>query len=325
MRASHYVALGFLAALAILVAVLATVEDVDDFSPYNPLWNGLSKLREAYRASVVSTGDVAGLPPGVLLVIGPSRGFESWEVEVLRGFLERGGVIVVMEDYGGVGYSLASSLGLNVKPFEGALVDPMFYYRDYMLPRVTFWGNISAYFNYGTALREYNGVCIATSSPYSFIDVNGNYVYDSGEPVGPFCVAVEVRVGSGSLILVADSSIAINSMVELNRELLERLLGRGPIYILGDRWEWGYYSLLRAALLSLYTTVTGTQLRYVAVALAIALFPLLARVASTLYTSRVVESLEVEVKALLSRNPSWDVEALRRVLRDLYESRGSKG
>lgn len=324
MRLHHYIMIGLLLAILASIAILATLEDVDDFSPYNPLWNGLSRLRVEFKASPIPITSLPSLPAGTLVIAGPSRGFSDVEIGVLREFLGRGGTIVILEDYGSQGYILARRLGLNVEPHPGILLDPLFYYKDYPLAKVTFWGNVTAYFNYGTAFRGYNGTCIAYSSRFSFVDFNGNGVYDGGEPSGPLCVAVEARIGLGRLIVVADSSIAINSMFTLNTELLRSLLREGSTYILGDRWDRSLYSTIRSNLVTLYTTVTGTQLRYVVIVTLIALFPLIARVARTLRVGGV-EGLEYEVKSLLSRHPTWREEDLRRILRDLYEVRGSKG
>ena len=53
---------------------------------------------------------------------------------------------------------------------------------------------------------------MAWSSPTSFIDSNGNGAKDAGENYGPFPVAAEYTVGDGSVRLVTDPSLIINSM-----------------------------------------------------------------------------------------------------------------
>ena len=74
------------------------------------------------------------------------------------------------------------------------------------------------------------------SSEYSFLDVNGNGMPDEGEEEGPFPVALVVRVEEGYVVVVSDSSIAINSMLDMysNAAFLANVIGdRIPVVYAG--------------------------------------------------------------------------------------------
>jgi hypothetical protein len=95
-------------------------------------------------------------------------------------------------------------------------------------------------FNHGTALSYVSDTqTLAWSSSASFLDANQNGVWDIGEAKGPFAVAAEFSLGKGSVELVSDPSLIINSMVEKNDNLkfVQYLMGRNgtPGSILVDR------------------------------------------------------------------------------------------
>ena len=57
---------------------------------------------------------------------------------------------------------------------------------------------------------------IAWSSPFSFLDENQNGYWDGEETKGSFPVVAEFDMGKGDFILVADPSILISSMVNID-------------------------------------------------------------------------------------------------------------
>ena len=66
---------------------------------------------------------------------------------------------------------------------------------------------------------------MAWSSPFSFLDENQSSEWDEGETKGPFPVAAEFEIGKGDFILIADPSILISSMVNIddNRQFLKNI------------------------------------------------------------------------------------------------------
>jgi hypothetical protein len=71
---------------------------------------------------------------------------------------------------------------------------------------------------------------IARSSSFSFLDINGNFLYDypseSDERRGPRPVIANTDLGEGTIIVISDSSIIINGMIGLddNYKLIENII-----------------------------------------------------------------------------------------------------
>jgi len=311
-----FIAIGLILSVIAIVITIALIPSTDDFDLGNPLWNGLSILTKSHNITPINAISVSSLTSGTVLVMGVDVGFTELEIKALREFTERGGYLVILEDFRSIGYSLVGALGFKVDVFNGILVDPLFYHKDYTLPRVTL-GNSTGYFNYGTAIREHDGVCVGYSSSFSFIDINMNKAYDSGEPRGPLCIAVEWHLGRGMVVLITDSSIAINSMVYANEKLLEVLVS-GNVYVISDKWYKGLYSTLRSNAIDMYDTLVGTRFRYILVLVLLALYPLIVRMVSV-FREEVVDELDLIIRRTLNLNPSWDPEILKSIAREWYK------
>ncbi|HDD56759.1 MAG TPA: DUF4350 domain-containing protein, partial [Nitrososphaeria archaeon] len=204
----------------------------EDFDPSNPYWNGFSSLYKAHHPQLIkgSLDERLLRNPSntILLIVGPEKNFTEYEAWILRHFLEAGGRIILADDFGS-GNELLRSLGADVRLNGSLLVDPLFKERSMRFPRIRnlkVSGVDEIVFNYATIL-EGCGKPLAFSSSYSFLDLNVNGRWDKGEPKGPFIVACELDVGKGRLTVISDSSIWINSMLEMrdNRMFLERLIG----------------------------------------------------------------------------------------------------
>jgi len=97
----------------------------------------------------------------------------------------------------------------------------LFCYKNPKMPKIVDFtdqvkesGIKSIVLNHATTLTDYvGGEVIASSSPTSFLDNNGNESWDEGEFKGPLPVVVRFHFNQGVLILVSDPSIIISSMV----------------------------------------------------------------------------------------------------------------
>ncbi|HZA22098.1 MAG TPA: DUF4350 domain-containing protein [Dehalococcoidia bacterium] len=208
------------------------------FETQNPSWNGLKDFEEEFHATSLETLDA--LPQNaegsVLLVIPYLEPTEA-DVAQLRVYLERGGVLILADDYG-YGNTVLEGLGVSAR-FSGALLlDSLFNYRTAYFPLAT---NLepsplttevsSLALNYASALEGEGLSVVARSSPFSYLDLNNDGERNTSEPVGPFPVVGQIMVGKGHLILLADPSIFINTMLaaEDNRQFVQNLLGSvGP-------------------------------------------------------------------------------------------------
>jgi hypothetical protein len=263
-----YTASGLLAAAVVLSTVVYIVPSTDDLSPYNPLWNGLTRLVSDFNASVVAVGDVPSLDPrtSALLVIGAGETLSNGSVNVLREFVRGGGVLVVADE-SPYSNKVVEALGVDALLGTGVVVDTVFAYRDPRLPlaRARFpSANLTLYLNYATYINTSRaGNCLAWTFLTSYIDLNLNGSREGYEPSGPLCVAYMERVGDGLMYLVSDSSIFINSMLGLgdNRAFVRAVVGSRAVYVLYGG-STSQYSRFREFVLSTYSTLFYSWIRY---------------------------------------------------------------
>jgi hypothetical protein len=223
--------------LGIAVIVILTVwffpTDIH-FRVQNPFWNGLEGFRKEYNATPLVSLDA--LPQdaesSVLLLIPYLKPTEA-EVARLKAYLDGGGILILADDYG-YGNTVLESLGISARFSDAPLLDPLFNYRT---PYFTLATNLepsplttevsSLALNYASALEGEGWNVVARSSRFSYLDVNNDGKRNVGEPGGPFPVAGQTIVGRGNVILLADPSIFINTMLaaEDNRQFVQNLLG----------------------------------------------------------------------------------------------------
>jgi hypothetical protein len=298
------VLLGLALLVAGVVAVGSVYPALDDLWVENPGWNGLSSfynLTDPVR--VRDLGELAGYDPVrcTLFLVGPSRGFTESDVEDIRGFLDMGGRVVLLDDFGS-GNELLSGLGLETRFNGGVLRDGVFFDPVPEFPRLlnfSFYDVDELVLNYGSVLDlgERARVLIS-STPLSY--VNGS----SGVVVGEFPVVAGVRVGDGLLVLVSDSSLWLNSMITRgdNRLFLGELhngvslidVGHSyPTRLLGFQWM----------MEDLYAVLGLAEVRYL---VGVLLVVLVFRLRFDEDTGEVVDEIDV----VLMDHPDWSREKL---------------
>lgn len=221
--------------IAVAVAILAVslvciwfYPSVQDLAAANDAWNGIRGTAGELRAEAITSLD--GLPEAgetAALITIPSKDYSDEDLSRLRRFVEGGGRLVVMDDYG-YGNQLLEYLGLGVAFAAQPLLDPLFCYRNQQMPRATDFapglqeaGVQAITLNRATALGNVEAPqAIAWSSPTSFLDVDGDGSWQEGEPRGPFPVAAEVRLGRGMVCIVASPGMMINSLCGQDDNLL---------------------------------------------------------------------------------------------------------
>ena len=217
---------------SVLFAIVATVlvisllciwfyPSIQDFMAGNTMWNGMRDSCGEFNADNIDSFDeLPGLPQDIVLLNIPYLEYRDQELSRMKEFLDDGGTLLLMDDYG-YGNSLLSYLGVDVRFANVPLLDPLFCYKNQWLPRITDFtpevrekGIDVLMLNNATALTNVtDSEAIAWSSGTSFLDTDENGDKDEGEPEGPLAVAAELQVGKGRLILVSDPSIIINTMV----------------------------------------------------------------------------------------------------------------
>lgn len=233
--------------LAITLAVVLSVSwlsivlypSVQDFMGANPFWNGVRDFGRRFDAEMLPGLDqLTPEPKGNVLVVIPYLPYQDGELKQLVDFVNGGGTLLVMDDYG-YGNQVLGALGLDMEFVGATLLDPYLNYRNQwfpvavdLAPELKGAGIKELVLNHATALITTNrSETLARSSDMSFIDTNGNAAWDKAEPKGPFTVAARANVGSGTVIAVSDPSILINSMVGQgdNDKFLAQLISQaGP-------------------------------------------------------------------------------------------------
>lgn len=269
-----YLLLGLSIAAIILISLVVVIPSTDDFSPDNPLWNGLSSFYEQFNASTIS-GSLAQLSAelpahGALVIVGPSGNISAAEALELRRFLERGGILIVADDFGS-GNFILSLMGISTRISGELLEDDIYMFKSPFLPRARVNGSgLELYLNYASVVEpDGRGYCLAYSSPFSYLDLNSNGKREKDEPYGPFCVAYAEPVGSGRLVVLPDASVFINSMLNYgdNDVFLEDLLKDRRVYVLSGLWSESTYTMTRSVVLNFLEFVYGSSLRYLSIPL----------------------------------------------------------
>ncbi|MCW4025652.1 MAG: DUF4350 domain-containing protein [Candidatus Bathyarchaeota archaeon] len=195
-----------------------------DFTVGNPFWNGLQTFSSQTKTTTLTSYDnLPTNPKGTTTIVIPYEPFTTTELSQLQKYISNGGTLLLLDDYG-YGNQVLNSLGLNVRFTGTPLLDPLYDYNNKWLPKITDFkatsvgGNLSSIvLNHATSLNQTTGTTvIAQSSVFSFLDLNSNGEWDTDEPNGPFPEMAYTKVGQGYIVLVADPSILINSMINLD-------------------------------------------------------------------------------------------------------------
>ena len=308
------IAITLLLTIIVIMLIIYLAPSSEDFDPENPYWNGFSNLYTVHHPQLIKDILDERLFPSpsntALLIIGPERNFTGYEALILRRFLEAGGRIILADDFGS-GNELLELLGVDARLNGSLLVDPLFKERNMKFPRirdVKISGVDEIVFNYATIIEGCQNP-LALSSSYSFLDLNMNGEWDEGEPKGPFTVACRLNVGEGSLIIISDSSIWINSMLEMkdNHMLLEKLIGNRTVMMDYSHRVPSRLTSAKSMVESLIRILATPEARY---AILVGVILVITRY------GKGIRAVESEVEKILMRNPTWDKELLLRLERE---------
>lgn len=230
-----------LLAVSAIIVVISLISiwfypSIQDFAASNRMWNGLKNFMREFGATTIdSLASLPEAPEKTQLITIPYLDYTAQDLEQLRHFVEEGGNLMLMDDYG-YGNRFLEYLGVTVRFSGKPLLDPLFCYRNQWMPRVTDFGpevnntEVKAVMlDHATSIMDAASVeAIAWSSSTSFLDLNDNGSWEEGEPKGPFPVAAEFRFGKGRVDLVSDPSIMINSVYgrDDNYQFMKYLISR---------------------------------------------------------------------------------------------------
>ncbi|MEM3739757.1 MAG: DUF4350 domain-containing protein [Candidatus Korarchaeum sp.] len=311
------------ASIFLLISALALLPPRDDFDPSNPYWNGHLIFSKITNTSVF---DIYRSDPKkvVLFVIGPSSDIPKRSIDIWKRFVEGGGTLVLMDETGIVNCVL-EEFGLRIRVDGRPMLDTVFYYNSWKVPKIIdvrksdLTTNISVIFmNVPSVLNisVYNSDLrvLAYSSSFSFLDSDGNGYPSDDERMGPFPVAVEVTYASGRVILLSDSSLFTNSIINLgdNMRLLKNIAGNRVVAIDSSVWRRSMHAEFREIIIFAYNFASIPEIKYsIVVVTLITVYVLASRRWSS-------PGGHDELQTLLIKHPNWD----RRLLEKLREERG---
>ena len=213
-------------AVVVLISVISLLSiwfypSVQDFMASNVMWNGINNFNSEFSTdSIDSLDELTIVSKQAVLVAIPYLEYSQEELSRIKRFVDDGGTLLLMDDYG-YGNSILAYLGMSARFTNMPLLDPLFNYKNQSIPRITDFdsevkesGIDIIMLNHATTLTNVTkSEAIAWSSSTSFLDINESNSWDKGEPKGPFAVSAEFQLGKGRVALVSDPSVVINAMV----------------------------------------------------------------------------------------------------------------
>jgi hypothetical protein len=260
-----------LSIIATVLILIIYIPPLIDFSVYNPSWNGYSDLVSLLNVSILDeplTSLDRYSPDEYCLLIIPYKEYSSGELYSLSRFIDGGGIVLLLSDYGYANDILEYLDAPVYIDDSGILIDPLFKYRVGRMPIIRdFYGELlesnisSIYMNYASIIMilDDRASPLADSSFFSYYDLNLNNIFDEGEPTGPFTVAAKFRFGDGLVYVFSDPSFLLNSMVGLgdNLRVVEELCGGRKILLDQFHLRRNIHSLFREYVFKVYSFLGG--------------------------------------------------------------------
>lgn len=193
-----------------------------DFMAGNAMWNGIRDFADEFEVDTIDTLDnLPSLPEKSILILIPYVEFSEESMAKIKSFVENGGILLLMDDYG-FGNEILDYLDVSLRFTGTPLLDPLFCHKNQWMPKTTdFTNDIVSLgievvtMNHAASLAGVDSSeAIAYSSPESYLDMNDNRNRDEGEPSGPFTVAAKTNYGRGLIIAISDPSVVISSMLK---------------------------------------------------------------------------------------------------------------
>ncbi|MEM4483980.1 MAG: DUF4350 domain-containing protein [Candidatus Methanomethylicia archaeon] len=325
----NYVLMGLIIALIIWFSMMALIPSVDPYSLDNPFWNGLSLASKELKLNYINVNGLNGLgSDSIVFIVGPIRPPLESELEIMKDYVYGGGFIIIMDEYGYMN-DLIKFLGLNANVSGFLLRDPLYYWRSSTLPIVNAYiGNstLKIYLNYASTINHIGGKTIASSSYFSYLDLNNNGIHEDNEPTGKMDVAVLYNVGGGRILIISDSDILINSMINQgdNLNFVKSFIpSQYRVYLLEDFIAIGPYTTMRRNLLSIYTLLFHSSIKYpFTIFLILSSYFIGRNTYLKLNSTFKPKRKYVDVGNVVKKHPGWNINVLKKIAEEMEKIEG---
>ena len=200
------------------------------FDPYNTDWDGGSELRgmmdtdDTEVTATLSTSTYDANPPEqtVAVVLEPGERYGPADRARLSSFVARGGTLVVAAT-SNESNALLADIGSTVRLDGTPVRDEQSNHHDPALVRATdvstdpLVRDVDALtLNHGTVLDAQDGTPLVNTSVVSYLDTTRTQQLEENETLASYPVAAVETLDQGRVVVVSDSSVFTNAMVELD-------------------------------------------------------------------------------------------------------------
>jgi hypothetical protein len=258
--------IGLTSALIVSYCLTMIYPNIEDLWRENFDWNGLSIFYEQTKPTKIENLDQLETMTNsetTLFFIGPTIGFTALEAKQVHDYLRYGGIVILADDFGS-GNQLLELLDLPIRFDSRLLKDQFFRDKNSLMPLISVKSiqDINKIvLNYATVLSNVDqSDVLVKSSPFSFLSTS---VDNFSDDYLSYPIIAEINYGEGKLILVSDSSFAVNSMINRgDNKLLLMHLKRGVLLIDESHIEKSNLTLFQELLTKIYTLLGNYEVRY---------------------------------------------------------------
>ncbi len=206
---------------------------------------------EMFRARIVSSID--SIDRDSVLVIPLVHSLSNDSIYKLIEFVKRGGKLVILDEEG-FSRNFFKAIGISIDIVNSSILDEVLKLDHRFYPIVTTSiDNMSVVMEKPHPItmkcRLYLCKVIATSSRFSYLDLDDDGIYDFSEPMKSFVVGIEVKYFNGSILLLSDLDVLTNRLIQRNSLFIERICGNSSVYIYQDM---NYLDVLTRLKIELY-------------------------------------------------------------------------
>jgi hypothetical protein len=240
MRTGSKIILGAAVLALLLIAGKFFLSEMS-FSPANPSWDGVSSVMTGSMRPLYGFDQMPRDAEGnTLLIAGPSTNYTREDAWYVQSFLQQGGRVVVMDDFG-TANSLLRNISAPVTIQHTALCQDLEYYKKPSFPIVRGIGNSSLtvnvsrlVFNHPAPLQVTGDAeVLARTTAMGWLDVDGKGSVSGNEKFSSFPLIARAAYGSGELFVAGDADLAINAMQDQGDDgvLMGNVLRSGTVYL----------------------------------------------------------------------------------------------